>query len=165
MGWLDRVLHWIFREQMTGLRFDDPDPLTLHVPREPGRFLRALPLLGGPDAIACFEGSTEGLVPCWLERHEVASEVKLAAATLMPRSDFYHVALGGEGGLSEFATLVETHGIAVPSIHVYVHEGGRVILAWYDAFLDHPVFIARAVPPARVHAFAAAAGGDLRTHA
>ena len=159
MAWLDGILNWIFKDQLAGLRLEDPSPLLFRLPRDPARFLRALPILAGPDATVCFEGSTEERVRRWLEEHGVPPRAKISAGTVLPVSDFYHVPLGPEA-LTGLAALVEAHGIATPSIHVYVYEGERVTVAWYDAFYDHPVFISRAVPAERVAAFAAAAGGE-----
>lgn len=159
MSWLDRLLDRISREQRTELRFEEAHPVELRLPRDPARFLRALTLLAGADAIVCFEGTTEKYAQGWLRQHQISPLVRIRGGTIFPPSDFYHVPLRPDL-MADLAQLVDSRRIALPTIHVQVYERQRVILAWWDAFLDDPVSISRSIAPDRVAAFSAAAGGE-----
>jgi len=156
MGWLDRVMSTVFREQLAGLRLDDPHPYAFRLPPDGARFLRALPVLLPPTAMLYCEGTTDPHVARWLERQAIRpAPARIALGTLWPKPDCYHVPLRKEL-IDELAALVETHGVALPSIHVHAYDDQVVLVQWHDAFLHDPVFVSRSVPADRVEAFVAA---------
>lgn len=87
----------------------------------------------------------------------IASPLKVAFGTIWPKPDFYHLPLQSEL-LEEAADLVDRRGISLPSIHLHVHDGERVLLEWHDAFCDDPMYVATSFPRERVEEFARAIG-------
>jgi hypothetical protein len=108
-------------------------------------------------ALVYFEGTTEGKFAQWLEAHTTPTSLKVAYGTIWPQPDCYHVPLESTL-LQEAAALIEQERIALPCIHLHVHDGNRVLLEWYDAFGNDPMYIASAVPRDRVDLFVGAIG-------
>ncbi len=119
--------------------------------------LRSLPILFPTDAFVYFEGTTENRFAAWLVAHAIPAPLKIAYGTIWPKPDCYHLPLQSDL-LTEAADFVDRDGISLPSIHIHVHDGKRVLLEWHDAFCDDPMYVASAVPRDRVDEFARALG-------
>lgn len=150
MNWLSRLLDSI-SPPLTGLELDEPDPVALAVPPAPGRFIRALDRLAGPNAVLYWEGPADRVLAAWLRR-QTQEPVARISIGISPVHDFYHVALA-DGVLDELAARIERTKPAPSRVHLHVHEDGRVILQWRRAFLAGPVLISRSVRPERIDAF------------
>jgi len=95
------------------------------------------------------EGTTDRTVQRWLKRHALEpAPAKVAAGTLLPTPDYYHVPLQPDL-MHELAAIVDAEAIALPCLHVHVYREQRVLLEWHDAFLDNPVLLSRSLPVER----------------
>lgn len=127
--------------------------------RNAATFLRGLPVLFPETAYVCFEGTTERRFSTWLSAHAIQAPLKIAAGTIWPRSDWFHVPLRSD--LMEVAAkLADKHRITTPSIHIYVHDGTRVLLQWHDAFCEYPIFVSGTFSEGAVAKFADAIGAQ-----
>jgi hypothetical protein len=154
---LSRLFGYATREEAAGARLDDAEPWIVPPTRDAAAVLRSLPILFPAGAVVYFEGTTEGSFAKWLKVHKTSSPLKVAYGTIWPRPDGYHVLLES-ALLEEAADLVKRAGIALPCIHLHVHDGKRVLLEWHDAFGDDPLYIASALPRDRVDLFVRAIG-------
>lgn len=161
MGFLSRLLGFTTKEEVAGAKLDDPKPWVIPPNRDASVVLRALPNLFPTGCFVYFEGTTESSFAAWLEAHTLPAQLKIACGTIWPKSDCYHVPLE-PGLLVEAANIVDHEGIALPSIHLCVHNGKQVLLEWYDAFCDDPINVASSIPRDRVEAFARALGVSIR---
>lgn len=159
MSLLSRILGYATREEAAGARLDDPAPWIVDAGKNPAKFLRAVALIFPEDHFLYLEGATQRSFAEWLVGHTIAPPLKIAYGTIWPKPDFYHIpcALAEEA-----AELVETQAIAIPVIHIHVHDGVRVVLEWHDAFGDDPMYIDSAIAEERIEAFAAALGTRYR---
>jgi hypothetical protein len=154
---LSRLFGVATKEEAAGSRLDDTEPWIVPPTRDAAAVLRSLPILFPAGAVVYFEGTTEGSFAGWLESHKTSTSLKVAYGTIWPRPDCYHVPL--ESALfEEAAAVIKREGIALPCIHLHVHDGKRVLLEWHDAFGDDPMYIASAVPRDRVDLFVRAIG-------
>ena len=149
---LARILNCPSREELSGASLTDTQALQVPPTRDAARFLRGLPVLFPDGAIVYFEGTTERPFAAWLSAHAVTPGLKIGAGTIWPRPDTYHVPLEA-ALLNEASSVVEREGISLPSIHVHVHDGTRVLLEWHDAFISDPMYIHSDVPQDRIEAF------------
>jgi hypothetical protein len=140
----------------SGLAVDEPNPIVLRLPPEPGRFFRALPRLVSRDAVLYWEGRTERTLAAWLNRLTTDPHPPMSFG-VQPRPDFYHVPLT-TGTLEELATRVERAGAVRRRVRLHIHEAGRTILEWRPAFGTAPLLLSRHLGPERVEAFLEAAG-------
>ena len=72
-------------------------------------------------AVVYLVGTTEGSFAEWLEVHKTSTSLKVAYGTIWPRPDCYHVSLES-ALLEEAAGLIKRVGIALPCIHLHVHD-------------------------------------------
>lgn len=150
--WLSRLFGGARPEDLQGARLDDPNPHIVHRPADPAVFLRALPVLL-PAGVVYFEGPDDDLRP-WLAGHAMSEPLQIALGTVWPKLMVYHVTLS-DAHMTQAAAIVDERGIAIPSIHLHVHDGNRVVLEWHDAFGSDPMYIRSDVPPERLAAFLA----------
>jgi hypothetical protein len=83
----------------------------------------------------------------------VAAPLTVACGTIWPKPDWFHIPLT-PSLMEEAAVLVDQRGIALPSIHMHVHDGAKVILEWHDAFVDDPMYVSSEISREYVEAFA-----------
>jgi hypothetical protein len=152
VGFLSRILGFASRHGPAGAHFDDPDGHTIPPCRDPAVFLRALPLLFPSGAFVYFEDTTNRAFSNWLRAHSVAPPLNIAPGTIWPRPEYFHLPLRPEL-LNAAADLVVQERIVLPSIHLHVHDGTKMLLYWHDAFCDDPMFVASIVPAALVTRF------------
>ena len=165
MSMLSRLLGYASRSEMEGARLEDRQPWVVPATKDGAVFLRALPSLLPEGGFVYFEATTESVFASWLSEHSVTSPLKIAYGTIWPRPDWFHIPLD-PSLLEEAAVLIERHGIALPSIHVHVHDGTRVLLQWHDAFIKDPMYITSTIPREPVESFAERLGvGPVRREA
>jgi hypothetical protein len=162
---LSRLLGYATRSEMDGARLDDRQPWVVPATRNGAAFLRALPSLLPEGGFVYFEATTDGAFASWGREHAVAAPLKIAYGTIWPRPDWFHIPLA-PSLLEEAAALTDEHRIALPSIHVHVHDGTRVLLQWHDAFIKDPIYVASTISRERVESFAERLGvGPVRREA
>lgn len=157
MGFLSRIFGYASRHDREGATFDDAHAWTLEGRADPDAFLRALPILFPSGRFVYFEGTTYRQFATWLKANSVPAPLKVGMETIWPRPDFFHLPLQPDL-LASAADIVDDKGIALPSIHLQVHDGSGILLYWHDAFGDDPMFVAKSVPSDRIEEFAGALG-------
>ena len=150
---LSRLFGYASRDEADGARLADPHPWVVPPSRDAGAMLRALPILLPRGGFVYFEGTTEAAFESWARAHAVSVQLKIAYGTIWPKPDWFHVPLD-PALMQEAAGLIERNGIALPSIHIHVHDGVTVLLEWHDAFVDDPMYVSSAIPREAVEAFA-----------
>ena len=161
MGFLSRLFGFATKEEAGGAKLNDREPWVVPPNRDASVVLRALPILFPIGYFVYFEDTTESSFAAWLKAHTLPAPLKIARGTIWPKTDYYHVPLE-PSLLAEAANIVDREGIALPSIHLCVHDGKQVLLEWYDAFCDDSICVASLIPRDRVEAFAHALGVSLR---
>jgi hypothetical protein len=154
---LRRLLKKLLPEPPAGARFAEPQHWRVPPQRDAAVWLRALPVLLPGGATLYLEGTTESQGAAWLAEHAIPEKLHIAAGTIWPKSDVYHIPLTPEM-LESLAALVDRFGIACPAIHVHVHDDAQILLEWHDAFSADPMYVSTSIPEERVAAFAAALG-------
>jgi hypothetical protein len=157
MSFLSRLLRYATKEDLAGVRLETRERWIVPPTRDVVRFLRSLPILFPASAFVYFEGTTERELTTWLEAHSIAPPLKIALGTIWPKPNFHHLPLRLEL-LDEVVGLIERNRIGIPSYHLHVHDGARVVLEWHDAFCNDPLYVATSVPRERVEEFARVLG-------
>ena len=159
-----RLLEWLGivpRDQREAIRLLEPECWCVAPTQNAAAFCRALAELAPPDSVLYLEGSTEDQIPAFLEQRQVPNPTPVALGTLLPRSDRYHIAATAQN-LSGLSQLIDAYRIPIPVIHVILYRGRQVLLEWYDAFTDDPMYVSPTMPEARVESFARALGSEYR---
>jgi hypothetical protein len=91
-----------------------------------------------------------------LEANAVVSAMQIPAGTLLPKPSVFHV-LANEAFSRKLAGLASQY--AEPEIcdHFHAYQDGRVLLQWYDAFLD-PLLVDQTIPEVAVQRFCSKLG-------
>jgi hypothetical protein len=63
--------------------------------------------------------------------------------------------------MEAIAALLDQHPTGYFCGHFHVYRGHRILLAWYDAFSDDPIYISRLIEEANVKRFASAIRSTL----
>ena len=124
------------------------------------RFVRALPLLVPEGSVAYFEGTGESHVAAYLGRVSIPAPVQVAVGTIWPRPDCYHVPVTVES-IEALATYLEDAPAGFFCSHCHVYRNGEVLLEWYDAFMDDPLYMSRTMSETVVREFATNLGGTF----
>lgn len=115
-------------------------------------FLRALVDLAPPDSMLCLEdGAPSDELRRFLEQHSVPVRASPAAGTLWPRPVRYHLPATRELLLS-LADHTEHCATVEAAVHLHLFRADRVVLQWYDAFLD-PLLLSKELPEYQVRKF------------
>ena len=135
------------------MRLDESECWRVEATTDAPVFFRALGTLAPVNAVLVLEGSTEQRVPDFAVAHAVAPTVNVAPGTIFPASDTYHIR-ADQATLSALALLVEQHRIPAPAIHLHVYLVDRVLVEWYDAFAEDPIYCSRTLSEADLRLFA-----------
>lgn len=90
-----------------------------------------------------------------LQELAVPAIVRVSRGTIFPKPDCYHVPLTANN-MEEIATYLDNHPTGRLCTHCCVYCDRTVLLAWYDAFLDDPIYVSRTIDEDKVSRFAAA---------
>jgi hypothetical protein len=105
------------------------------------------------SSVVYFEDIGEKHVTRVLQRLSVSAPVRVARGTMFPRPDYYHVALTTDN-MEEIATYLDNHPTGHFCTHCCVYRDRKILLAWYDAFLDDPMYISWTIDESEVNRFA-----------
>jgi hypothetical protein len=157
VGFLSRLLGYATADEMAGARLEGDRVWRVPGTRDGSAVLRALPALLHAGGFVYFEGTVDEGFARWLGAHAVTVPLKIAYGTIWPRPDWFHVPLDA-ALMDEAARVVDEQGVPMPSIHLHVHDGARVLLEWHDAFGSNPMYVSAAIPRATVDELAARLG-------
>ena len=152
---LDRFRKLLYTPR-AGARITESNPWQLAPTASPPDFLRALTLLELPSATLALEGTLDGKVVDWLRLNASSDGLRISPGTLWPASDWWYLPLEAQ----KLEALVSVSGRAPPAVHLFVYEGERVLLEWYDAFTD-PLWLSRELAGPHLERFVARVGGQL----
>ncbi len=159
-----RFLEWLGivpKDQRHAIRITDPECWLVESTHSSAAFYRALETLAPPGSIVYLEGTTESEVPMFLKARQSPNSRPVALGTILPASDRYHMPATNEN-LIALADLIERYRIALPAIHTHLYLDQHVLLEWYDAFTDDPIYLSASIPEAEVRRFADALGARYR---
>jgi hypothetical protein len=144
-------------DQEAPLELREPECWRVEGTKDAATFFRSLVQLISPGAVLYLEGSTEKRVPAFLESRLLPDHPPVKLGTILPASDRYHVAATREN-LEALAALIEGARIVYPAIHTHVYRGDQVLVEWYDAFSNDPIYLSASIPEAAVAGFGRAIG-------
>jgi hypothetical protein len=148
-------------DRIDGIRLAEPQYWIVDATHDAAAFYRALIQFSPEGAIVCLEGATESNVPALLQDRRSSNPTMVAAGTIWPKSDFYHVDATSQN-LEDLADMIEQHGIAMPAIHTHLYRGEQMLLEWYDAFADEPFWVSGTIDESVVGTFANGLGSSYR---
>ena len=160
MGFLERLFGAVPKEERGGIRLSDAEPWSVSATKDVGCFIRALPSLMPSGSVAYFEDTAESHVARYLGSVSVPARARMAMGTIWPRPDCYHVPLTA-GTMQSLATFLEKNPAGFFCTHCHVYRDGVVLLQWYDAFINDPMYISRAISADAVARFAQALGSSV----
>ena len=143
-----------------GIRLDEREPWCVSPTRDVNRFLRALPLLAPEGAVAYFEDTAESHVAEYLRGVAIGPLSQVAAGTIWPKPDYYHVPVTRDS-MEDLAAFLEASPAGLFCVHCHVYRDGLVLLEWHDAFIDVPMYMSRAVSEDVVREFANRIGSTV----
>jgi hypothetical protein len=158
MGWLGRIFNATPKEELDGIQMDTAHPFwEVEGKTTFAVFLGALAEFLPDESILYFEGgSPDRKLLEFFNAHAIPEQVHVAVATLWPRPVYYHVPATPQN-LAKLARLSESHAEPELAVHFHVHQGGKVLLQWHDAFSD-PMLLDENIPEDQVKSFAEALG-------
>jgi hypothetical protein len=132
MGFVARLLGMIPTAARGGIRLAEPEPWRVSPTKDVQLFVRALPLLAAEGSVAYFEDTGEAHVAEYLRRLAIAPQVQVAAGTIWPRPDCYHVPVSRES-MEALAAFLDEAPTGYFCSHCHVYRNGVVLLEWHDA--------------------------------
>lgn len=159
MALLECLSGWV--STLLGTYLADPDPWQVTATRDVRGFLRALPLLAPPGAIAYFEGTGARHIAEYLRKVSVEPQVRVAAWTIWPRPDRYHVPVTVQSMDALAAFLDEDTPTERLCNHCHLYVGQSMLLEWHNAFSTDPMCISRKIGKETVTRFAATVGSSV----
>jgi hypothetical protein len=160
MGFLARLFGAVPKDEWGGIHLTDAEPWWVSPTKDVGRFVRALPSLMPPGSVVYFEDTAEPHVRRYLQRVSVPPHARMAIGTIWPRPDCYHVPLTAET-MESLAAFLEQNPAGFFSAHCHVYNDGVVLLQWYDAFSNVPMYISRTIGADAVARFAESLGSSV----
>jgi hypothetical protein len=149
------IMARVIKESTDEIRFEEPHPWRLTPTSDVTQFLRALRSLAPVSSVVYFEDTGEKHVTKLLQRLSVSATVRVARGTIFPKPDYYHVPLT-TNNMEEIATYLDDHPTGHFCTHCCVYCDRTILLAWYDAFLDDPMYVSRTIDEGKVSRFASA---------
>ena len=162
MGFLARLFGAVGRKERDGIHLTDDEPWRVSPTRDVERFVRALPALMPPGSVVYFEDTGEPHVGRYLLSVSVPAQAQVAAGTIWPKPDCYHVPLTAED-MDALADFHEKEPAGFFCTHCHVYRDGVVLLQWHDAFINDPIYISRTISDESVAQFAQAIGSSVST--
>jgi hypothetical protein len=156
MRWL-RWLGIVPEDQVAPIELREAECWRVEGTKDAAAFYRSLIPLASPGSVLYVEATTEKQVPAFLESRRVPDHPAIKQGTILPRSDRYHIPATAEN-LQQLAILIDRAGIVFPAIHTHLYKGDQVIVEWYDAFSNDPLFVSGSLPEEVVARFAQAIG-------
>ena len=130
-------------------------------PEDMGRFLRALPLLDLEGAIVYFEGTEEAHVADYIRGFSISPLARVRRALAGERApDCHHVPVT-PSTMEALASFLHCHSNVFVCYHCHVYRNRSVLLEWYDACGEDPIYISRALDHEVVQRFAQAMGSSF----
>ena len=160
MGFIARFLGAVPKEERRGIRLEEADPWRVGPTRDVERFVRALPQLVPEGSIAYFEGTGEPHVRAYLGRISIPAQAQVELGTIWPRPDTYHVAVSRDS-MEALAAFLDNEPAGFFCAHCHVYRDGAILVEWYDAFMDNPMYVSRTISEDLVREFAARLGSTL----
>jgi hypothetical protein len=160
------VLVWRRLEVLGGIRLEETECWRVGPTRDGATYFRALCDLVPSDAVAYLEGTVDQELRDFLTARQIDSPVQVARGTIWPVPDRHHIRATREH-LDALAEHLEQRPVALPATHTHVYRVSRLVLEWYDAFADDPIYVSGEVDEAAVSRFAEAlrSGYEWAPHA
>jgi hypothetical protein len=152
MRWLVHLLRVVPRHERQGIRLVDSECWRVEPTRDGALYFRALAALAPADSVLYMEDTTDRRVAAFLVDRRVENPVNVAIGTIWPAPDRHHIPATAEN-LQALAALIEEHSVALPAVHTHLYCGNDVILEWYDAFTDDPIYVSGQIPESALREF------------
>lgn len=153
MGILARLFNFVPPKELKGVSLGHDAYWQVGGKVELPSLLRALPNLVPQNAILYLEGGTPPQeVRTFLDAYCVPEVTHLAMGTIWPRPHVFHLPATSEnlGRLADLAAECSAFEVA---IHLHVYEQNKVLLEWYDAFGEDPMYLRRDISEEKVRMF------------
>jgi hypothetical protein len=95
-----------------------------------------------------------------LLRRSIEPRLKIRPGTLLPTPSLFHLPLTQETG-DWLADILEARAEPEVCTHLYVYNGDKVLLAWWDA-PDDPIVVSKAVAEGSIATLCASLGARYR---
>ncbi len=153
MGILARLFNFVPRKELKGLCLGKDAYWKIAPTKDLPSLLRALPSLVPENVILYLEdGTPPPDIKAFLNANSVPEVLHLVMGTIWPRPRVFHLPATLKN-LSRLAELAEKCAAFEVAIHLHVYKHDKVLLEWYDAFFDDPMYLSREIPREKVHAF------------
>lgn len=122
-------------------------------PQDYKQFFKALPQVLPGGSILYMEGTAISTrVREFLLAQVIAPPITIPRGTIWPRPQTYHLPVT-EPNLQGLAELAQT--MAGPEIcdHLIAYQDDQVLLIWYDALLDSPLYLSKTIAEKSVRSF------------
>jgi hypothetical protein len=153
MGIFARLFNFVQRKELKGISLGRDAYWQVDGKIELPSLLRALPKLVSENAILYLEGGTPSKdIKSFLDKHCVPEITHLEMGTIWPRPLVFHLPTTMEN-LYKLASLAEKCIAFEVAVHLHVYKQNKVLLEWYDAFFEDPMYLSRSIPEEQVKAF------------
>lgn len=150
LEWIGKLIGAVPREERQGIHLDTAEP-TWEV-EGPATFQDLFTVLNGwlpQGAILYFEGGQpDKEIKQFMADHAVQEKAHVAMGTILPRPHVFHLPASGET-LAGLAKIMEHHAEPELAIHFHVYLVGRLLIEWYDAFMQ-PMHISGILPEEKI---------------
>jgi hypothetical protein len=153
MGWVAKLFKLVPKRERKGISLGRYPYWEVMSPRDFPSLLRALTKLIPQNSILYFEdGYPRGELKAFFEKKSVPEISQIALGTTRSRPKVFHVPATPEN-LIELAKIAEGYAEPEVAIHFHVYKEGKVLLEWYDAFSDDPMYLSGDIPESALKKF------------
>ena len=158
MGLLSRILGITRREERVAISLGRDAAWQVRGVGDAQKFFLALRALVPPESVLALHESQGKDVREFLREHAAATHTRVAAGTISPRPEIYHIDCSAQN-LTALAELASCHAEPEIAIHLHVYRKEQVLVEWYDAF-DDPMQLSGVFEEDDVMRFSESCGGD-----
>jgi hypothetical protein len=153
MNFITKILNVVPRIEREGIAMKSDEPTwKLKKVNRITSFFQALSSFVPDGSMLYLEGGTHPRkLLLFLEKVSIPEQLHIEMGTIWPRPKTFHVPATCEI-LYELANLSEGLVPQEVAVHIHVYHNGKVILQWYDAFMDN-LYISKNIPEDKVASF------------
>jgi hypothetical protein len=152
MKWLYKIFNAVPPSERKGINLTDPFWEITPIENIES-FLLALPLLVPDNSILYLEGvGLRDNLRSFLEEINIVNDIKVEMGTIWPKPKCYQILIT-EKSMKELSEIAKKYVPCEVASHVHVYKDNNILLQWFDAFIDEPIFLSKDIAEENVKEF------------
>jgi hypothetical protein len=152
MSWLSKIFRYPSPRKQKRISFGKGPCWEVSSLKSFPSFLRALSDLVPSDSVLYIEAVNPPKdILLYMEARKPTQPAPITTGTIFPRPRYLHMLINADN-LEGFAKMNEKHDNPVGAFHLHVYKDNKILLEWFDAFLD-PFYISKEISEDKIKIF------------